>query len=145
MTTHTQNPRLHDVVDWLVHEGFNIRAASVTNAVAARVVGDSLMGQVAYSSDGGATWKILATGDNLAAANVRLAVLIPTRAVTAAIGSSDVMANVRLIHRGPGRIHKKGLVLNAGVVAATVYTILENQNLQVVDETGALFSNTFGS
>lgn len=134
------------VVDWLAHNGFNIRAiASVTNDTTVRAEGSTLMGMVLYSADNGATWKVIASGDNLAAAGLQLAIAVPDKLLTAQVASGGAITNIQALRIGPARVNKAGLNVN-GAVAATVYAQLEKQSIQVVDsQSGALYAPTFGA
>lgn len=144
MSTINQAVKAMDVVvDWVMHPGFNIRGFNVTNDATARTKGSTLMGMVCYSADNGATWKVLAAADNLAAANVKLGVLVPDRLLVADVAGAAVMPGMKVLSHGPARVNKKGLNVN-GAVAATVYSLLERGDIQVLEsETGAAYSPTF--
>lgn len=129
---------IDDVLDWLVHPGFCQRAVTLTNDTAAKAVGDSLMGVLAYSTNG-TSWKILVAADNLAAVGAKLAILIPDKKLKAAFAAGVAMGKYMAITHGSARVHKAGIVIPAGVTAATVYTMLEAQNIQVLEDTGLAY------
>lgn len=134
--TLTSQNVLDDVIDWVVHPDYCQRVVTIANNTAIIPRGTSLVGRVAYSADGGTTWKMLVSGDNLAAANVVLAVLVPHLKLVADVAIAGNLVGIKVLFRGPARIHKNGLVLAAGVVEATVLSLLIKQGLQILTETG---------
>lgn len=129
---------LDDVVDWVVHADYCQRVISVT-APAAITKGTSLVGYVVYSANSGSTWKIIEAADNLAAANVMLAVLIPSLKVVADVAAAGTITGLKAIYRGPCRIHKAGLVVGAANLANVVAQLVK-QGIQVLDESGLAYN-----
>lgn len=134
--TLTSQNVLDDVIDWLVHPDYCQKVITVANNTTVIARGTSLVGKVAYSADSGATWKMLVSGDNLAAANVVLALLVPHMKVVADVATNGSLVGVKALVKGPARIHQKGLSLAASVVEATVLALLIKQGFQILTETG---------
>lgn len=138
----TQTQRYDDIVDWLLHKGFNVRRVNtVTNGTTAIVVGDNLLGHLLYSING-TTWKRLVAADNLAAVGARLGIMLPDKNATVAIAAAAAMPNQQALTHGPARCFRSGIVIPAGVTAATVHALLEAQGIQLLDQTGSLYEPT---
>lgn len=136
----TQKAVLDDVLDWMVHPGYCVEEVSLNNGDIALSAGDSLIGMIAINTSG-TTWKILDDGDTFSAASIVGVILHNTKLLAnAAADAAAMVPKCAVLKRGPARVHRDGLVYDAGLTAATVDAALAAAGIQIIEETGVLYS-----
>lgn len=128
---------LQNVVQWLVHQGYNIDVVSVTVNTGGLAVGASLMGKLGIFAGG--VWKNSIAGDTYTAGTTILGVILKQELILSALVANAVITKVPMLVRGPAMVHDDAIDYTGHNVATTRAVLLE-RGIKVVDETGLAYS-----
>ena len=140
MAVKTQKLSRDDVLKWLIHPAFNLETITLNNGDVPLVIGDSLVGRLAWNSSG-STWKILDDGDSITAASIICPIMTDDLLIANAAGdAAAAFPKCVILRRGPALVHADGIVYDADVVQATVNAAMLAQGIKLVTETGLQYT-----